>query len=119
MKIVAESLLHTGARDKVIRADEAVRLIRDGDSVVEGFGPRRLTLVSMVAPCDKQGRGVDRRNHEGPISRASGGHWGTAPNCRDMAADNARASETHQSKAGAALRPDLTWSRSATTSRLP
>ena len=79
----AESLSGgTEVRDKVVTAAEAVRLIRDGDSVVvEGFvgqcfaeeltlaleqrflltgTPQELNLVFTVAPGDRQGRGLDR-----------------------------------------------------------
>ena len=38
MRVPAESLSAAAVRDKVVTAAEAVRLIRDGDSVVvEGF----------------------------------------------------------------------------------
>ena len=95
----AESLSGgTEVRDKVVTATEAVRLIRDGDSVmVEGFvgqcfaeeltlaleqrflltgTPHNLSLVFTVAPGDRQGRGLDRLAHDGLIKRAVGGHWG-------------------------------------------
>ena len=95
----AESLFGgTEVRDKVVTATEAVRLIRDGDSVVvEGFvgqcfaeeltlaleqrflltgTPQHLNLVFTVAPGDRQGRGLDRLAHDGLLKRAVGGHWG-------------------------------------------
>jgi propionate CoA-transferase len=86
------------ARDKVITAPEAVRLIRDGDALtISGFGgaafpeelvlaleerflatstPRDLTLVFTVAHSNGKGRGVDHLCHEGLLRRAVGGHWG-------------------------------------------
>ena len=107
----AESLSGgTEVRDKVVTATEAVRLIRDGDSVVvEGFvgqcfaeeltlaleqrflltgTPQDLTLVFTVAPGDRQGRGLDRLAHDGLIKRAVGGHWGLSPALGKMAVDN-------------------------------
>jgi propionate CoA-transferase len=104
----AESLSGgTEMRDKVVSADEAVRLIRDGDSVVvEGFvgqcfaeeltlaleqrflltgAPHDLTLVFTIAAGDRQGRGLDRLAHEGLLRRAIGGHWGLSPALGTMA----------------------------------
>ncbi len=103
----AESLSGTSVRDKLVTAEEAVRLIRDGDSVVvEGFvgqgfaeeltlaleqrflltgSPNDLSLVFTVAPGDRQGRGLDRLAHEGLIKRALGGHWGLSPALGKMA----------------------------------
>ncbi len=110
MKIPAESLSSVPARDKVVTAAEAVRLIRDGDSVViEGFvgqcfpeeltlaleerflrtgTPRDLGLVFTVAAGDRQGRGLDRLAHEGLLKRAVGGHWGLSPALGKMALEN-------------------------------
>ena len=107
----AESLSGgTEVRDKVVTAAEAVRLIRDGDSVVvEGFvgqcfaeeltlaleqrflltgTPQELNLVFTVAPGDRQGRGLDRLAHDGLIKRAVGGHWALSPALGKMAVDN-------------------------------
>ncbi len=110
MKIPAEFLSGTTVRDKVVTADEAVRLIRDGDSVVvEGFvgqcfpeeltlalerrflqsgTPRDLGLVFTVATGDRQGRGLDRLAHEGLLKSAVGGHWGLSPELGKMAVAN-------------------------------
>ena len=97
----AESLSGATWRDKVVSAVDAVRLIRNGDSlVVEGFvgqcfaeeltlaleqrflltgEPRDLTVVFPVAPGDRAGRGLDHLAHEGLVKCAVGGHWGLAP----------------------------------------
>ena len=110
MRIPADSLSGRSTRDKVVTADEAVRLIRDGDSVaVEGFvgecfaeeltlalekrflqtdAPRDLELVFTVAAGDKQGRGLDHLAHEGLIKRAVGGHWGLSTELGKMAVGN-------------------------------
>ena len=79
MRIPAEALSGSSVRDKIVPAAEAVRLIRDGDSVVvEGFvgqcfaeeltlaleqrflltgTPRDLGLVFTMAAGDRRGRG--------------------------------------------------------------
>jgi propionate CoA-transferase len=110
MQIPAESLSGTPVRDKLATAAEAVRLIRDGDSVVvEGFvgqcfaeeltlaleelflqtgTPRDLTLVFTVAQGDRRGRGLDRLCHEGLLKRALGGHWSLAAELGKMAVGN-------------------------------
>ena len=94
MNVPAESLSGSSVRDKVVTAAEAVRLIRDGDSVVvEGFvgqcfaeeltlaleqrflqtgAPRDLTLVFTVAQGDRQGRGLDRLCSRGPAQAGCG-----------------------------------------------
>jgi len=86
---------------KVTRADEAISVIRDGDTVlISGFvgigtpdellvalekrfletgHPRNLTIVFAAAPGDGQDRGLNRIAHEGLIKRAIGGHWSLVP----------------------------------------
>src|ERR1700736_5915686 len=98
------------ARDKIVTAQEAVALIRDGDTVVaEGFAgqcfaeeltlalearflqtgaPRDLTLAFTVAQGNREGRGFDRLCHEGLLKRAIGGHWGMAGELGKMAEEN-------------------------------
>ena len=110
MRTPAESLSGSSVRDKVVTAAEAVRLIRDGDSVVvEGFvgqcfaeeltlaleqrflltgTPRDLGLVFTTAPGDRRGRGLDRLCHEGLLKRVVGGHWGLSPALGKMAVGN-------------------------------
>src|ERR1700730_4228365 len=110
MQIPAESLSGTSVRDKVVTAADAVRLIRDGDSVVvEGFmgqcfaeeltlaleerflqtgTPRDLTLVFTVAQGTREGRGRDRLCHEGLLKRALGGHWVLSAELGKMAVGN-------------------------------
>jgi propionate CoA-transferase len=82
------------ARDKTVTAAEAIRLIRDRDTVVIGGflgacfpeeltlaleerflgagGPRELTVVFPVAAGDRKGRGLDRLVHPGLLRRAIG-----------------------------------------------
>src|SRR5271157_5183922 len=110
MRVPAESLSGSSVRDKVVTAAEAVRLVRDGDSVVvDGFmgqcfaeeltlaleqrflltgTPRDLGLVFTMAAGNRLGRGLDRLAHKGLLKRAVGGHWGLSPELGKMAVDN-------------------------------
>ncbi len=110
MPAVADFLPTAPSRDKVVTADEAVRLIRDGDTLaIEGFGgecfpeeltialeqrflaegaPRDLGFVFAVAQGDRSGRGLDRICHPGLLSRAIGGHWGMCPAIQKLAVEN-------------------------------
>jgi propionate CoA-transferase len=96
-------------RDKTVTAAEAIRLIRDRDTVVVGGflgacfpeeltlaleerflgagGPRELTVVFPVAAGDRKGRGLDRLVHPGLLRRAIGGHWAAAPALQKLAVE--------------------------------
>jgi len=97
-------------KDKIVTADEAIALIRDGDSVscsgfvgigtpeeliealerryLETQGPRDLTLVFAAAPGDGKERGLNRLAHPGLVRRAVGGHWALVPKLARLATDN-------------------------------
>ena len=97
-------------RGKVVSAEEAIRLIRDGDTVAtDGFvgtgfaeelaveleryflntgKPRNLTLLYAAGQGDGKDRGLNHLAHEGLVRRVIGGHWGLAPKLQQMAFDN-------------------------------
>ncbi len=94
-------------RNKVISADEAVRVILDGDTLATsgfvGIGfpealavalerrfsetghPRGLRLIFAAGQGDGRQRGLNHFAHEGMIRGAVGGHWGLAPALGRMA----------------------------------
>ena len=97
-------------KSKIVAAEEAVRLVHDGDTLVfSGFGvvgvpdalgialearflqtgePRDLTLVFGGGPGDGKDQGMNRLAHEGLIKRAIGGHWGLVPKVGELALAN-------------------------------
>ena len=112
------SSLRASDTGKVVSAGEAVRLIRDGDTVAtggfvgigfaeniaialeerflasqssdpEGLGrPRNLTLVYAAGQGDGKERGLNHFGHDGMLERVIGGHWGLVPKLQKLAVAN-------------------------------
>ena len=110
--------LQTRNSGKIVSAEEAVRLIRDGDTIATGgfvgigFAeevavalealylskdedhirdqdkPRNLTLVYAAGQGDGKERGLNHLGHEGLVRRVIGGHWGLVPKLQRLAIAN-------------------------------
>src|SRR5437762_6558340 len=103
-------------KGKVVSAADAVRLIRDGDTVATGGfvgigfaeeiaialeqrflatqaetntgSPRELTLVYAAGQGDGKTRGLNHLGHAGMVARVIGGHWGIVPALQKLAVAN-------------------------------
>jgi len=98
------------ARNKFKTADQAVAMIKDGDTValIGGGGglmeathtfravsrrflstgyPRNLTVLHALGIGDKKTEGMNHFAHEGLVKRVIGGHWVWSPKMQEMARD--------------------------------
>ena len=97
-------------KGKVVSAEEAVRIIRDGDTIAtDGFvgacfaeeiatalekhyletgSPRNLTIVYAAGQGDGNDRGLNHLGHEGLVGTVIGGHIGLAPKLQRLIREN-------------------------------
>ena len=95
---------------KVVSADEAVAIVRDGDMLANtGFvgngapeelllaierrfletgTPQGLSLVFAAGQGDGGERGLNRLGHDGLLKRVIGGHWGLIPKVGALALED-------------------------------
>ena len=100
----------TAKKSKIVSAEEAIRVIQDGDTlatggfvgigfpeeiavVLEDFylhhkRPRDLTLVYAAGQGDGAERGLNHFGHEGLVRKAIGAHWGLVPKLQKLAIEN-------------------------------
>lgn len=95
---------------KIITAQEAAQLVKDGDTLTtSGFvassipeavnkaiekrfletgSPKNLTYVYAGSQGNKDGRGAEHYAHKGMLKRYIAGHWATVPKLAQMALNN-------------------------------
>ena len=113
-----DASLRASDTGKIVSARDAVRLIKDGDTVATGGfvgigfaeniavaleerflaaeaadthglgSPRHLTLVYAAGQGDGKERGLNHLGHDGLVGRVIGGHWGLVPKLQQLAVSN-------------------------------
>jgi len=128
------------ALKKVISADDAVALVRDGDIVASsgyggngnpealfaaierrflvGDGPRGLTLVWAGGQGDGKEKGLNRLGHEGLLKRTIGGHYGLMPRIEALAVGNKIAAYNFPEGVITHLYRDIAAGKPGTTTRV-
>ncbi len=98
------------SRHKIISAEDAARVVMDGDTVAtsgfvgvgfpeelavalercfaEAGSPKDLTLVYAAGQGDGKARGLNHFAAEGMVKRVIGGHWGLVPSLGKLALEN-------------------------------
>ena len=106
---VASDIKARMKRGKIVSADEAVRIIRDGDTIaldgvmgggspdeliyalerryLESGGPKGLTLLYASGIGDAKDKGLNHLDHDGLLKRVIAGHWGMTPKLGKIAVD--------------------------------
>jgi propionate CoA-transferase len=101
---------HKTKKGKIVTAEEAVRIIADGDTVATGGfvgigfpediaialeayflktgNPKNLRLVYAAGQGDGNQRGLNHLGHEGLVRCVVGGHWGLVPKLQKLAIEN-------------------------------
>jgi len=106
---VASDLKAGMKRGKIVSAEEAVRIIRSGDTIaldgvmgggspdeliyalerryLENGEPKGLTLLYASGIGDAKEKGLNHLGHEGLLKRVIAGHWGMTPKLQKLAVE--------------------------------